>query len=73
MVKPRAPTIQFSKIITLKKNSKELKFLRENIEKLCVQLNEIAIENNKMYRSIGIQFVGSCKTVSPFTIYWDTV
>jgi len=57
MVKPRAPTIQFSKIITLKKNSKELKFLRENIEKLCVQLNEIAIENNKMYRSIGIQFV----------------
>jgi DNA polymerase IV (archaeal DinB-like DNA polymerase) len=67
VVKPRAPTIQFSKITTLKKNSKELEFLRENIEELCVQLNKMAIENNKMYRSIGIQFVNedlSTKTKS---------
>ena len=67
VVKPRAPTIQFSKITTLKKNSKELKFLRENIEELCIQLNKMAIENNKMYRSIGIQFVNedlSTKTKS---------
>jgi len=67
VVKPRAPTIQFSKITTLKKNSKELEFLRENIEKLCIHLNKIAIENNKMYRSIGIQFVNedlSTKTKS---------
>ena len=67
IVKERPPTIQFSKIITLKKNSKELQFLRENIEVLCVQLNKIAIENNKMYRSIGIQFVNedlSTKTKS---------
>ena len=66
-VKPRPPTIQFSKITTLKKNSKELEFLRENIEELCIQLNKIAIENNKMYRSIGIQFVNedlSTKTKS---------
>jgi DNA polymerase IV (DinB-like DNA polymerase) len=67
VVKPRAPTIQFSKIITLKKNSKELQFLQENIEELCMQLNKIAIEKNKMYRSIGIQFVNedlSTKTKS---------
>ena len=67
VVKPRAPTIQFSKITTLKKNSKDLEFLRENIEELCIQLNKIAIENNKMYRSIGIQFVNedlSTKTKS---------
>ena len=67
IVKERPPTIQFSKIITLKKNSKELQFLQENIEVLCVQLNKIAIENNKMYRSIGIQFVNedlSTKTKS---------
>ncbi|MDC0041512.1 DNA polymerase IV [Candidatus Nitrosopelagicus sp.] len=67
IVKERAPTIQFSKIITLKKNSKELEFLRENVIELCVQLNKIAIENNKMYRSIGIQFVNedlSTKTKS---------
>jgi DNA polymerase IV (DinB-like DNA polymerase) len=67
VVRPRAPTIQFSKITTLKKNSKELEFLRENIEELCVQLNKMAIDNNKMYRSIGIQFVNedlSTKTKS---------
>jgi len=67
LVKPRPPTIQFSKIQTLKKNSKELEFLQENVEELCVQLNNLAIENNKMYRSIGIQFVNedlSTKTKS---------
>ena len=67
MVKERPPTIQFSKIVTLKKNSKELGFLLENVMELCVQLNRIAIENNKMYRSIGIQFVNedlSTKTKS---------
>ena len=67
IVKERPPTIQFSKIVTLKKNSKELKFLLENVMELCVQLNKIAIENNKMYRSIGIQFVNedlSTKTKS---------
>ena len=66
-VKPRPPTIQFSKIVTLKKNSKDIEFLRENIEELCLQLNKLAIENNKMYRSIGIQFVNedlSTKTKS---------
>ena len=67
VVKPRPPTIQFSKITTLKKNSKELGFLQENAEELCIQLNRLAIENNKMYRSIGIQFVNedlSTKTKS---------
>jgi DNA polymerase IV (DinB-like DNA polymerase) len=67
IVKERSPTIQFSKITTLKKNSKELEFLQENVMELCVQLNRIAIENNKMYRSIGIQFVNedlSTKTKS---------
>ena len=66
-VKPRPPTIQFSKITTLKKNSKELEFLQENVQELCIQLNKLAIKNNKMYRSIGIQFVNedlSTKTKS---------
>ena len=67
IVKERPPTIQFSKIITLKKNSKEIEFLRENASELCIQLNKLAIDNNKMYRSIGIQFVNedlSIKTKS---------
>ena len=67
LVKLRPPTIQFSKITTLKRNSKEFEFLHENIEELCIQLNKLAIESNKMYRSIGIQFVNedlSTKTKS---------
>jgi DNA polymerase IV (archaeal DinB-like DNA polymerase) len=67
IVKERPPTIQFSKIVTLKKNSKELEFLRKNVIELCIPLNKIAIENYKMYRSIGIQFVNedlSTKTKS---------
>ena len=67
IVKERPPTIQFSKIVTLKKNSKELEFLQGNVNELCTQLNKLAINDNKMYRSIGIQFVNedlSTKTKS---------
>ena len=41
IVKERPPTIQFSKIVTLKKNSKELEFLRENVMELCLSLIHI--------------------------------
>ena len=67
IVKPRAPTIQFSKIITLKENSKSLEFLKENLKILCKQVNTISMEKQKMFRSIGIQFVNedlSTKTKS---------
>ena len=50
-----------------RKNSISFEFLRENVEELCIHLNKLAIENNKMYRSIGIQFVNgdlSSKTKS---------
>ena len=49
------------------KNSKELEFLQGNVNELCTQLNRLAINDNKMYRSIGIQFVNedlSTKTKS---------
>ena len=66
-VRPRAPTIQFSKIITLKENSKNLQFLSDNLKILCEQVHSISIEKQKMFRSIGIQFVNedlSTKTKS---------
>ena len=56
-VKPRPPTIQFSKITTLKENSKSLDFLSENLKFLCEQVHRISNEKQKMFRSIGIQFV----------------
>ena len=67
LVKPRAPTIQFSKIITLKKNSKDFEFLSNNLKILCKEVSAISMEKQKMFRSIGIQFVNedlSTKTKS---------
>ena len=57
LVKLRAPTIQFSKIITLKENSKDLEFLSDNLKILCKQVNTISVGKQKMFRSVGIQFV----------------
>ena len=57
LVKLRAPTIQFSKIINLKENSKDLEFLSDNLKILCKQVNTISVEKQKMFRSVGIQFV----------------
>ncbi|MGI0055981.1 MAG: DNA polymerase IV [Nitrosarchaeum sp.] len=56
-VKEREASIQYSKIITLKKDSKEYDFLAENLRELCTELHEVIQKNNRMFKSIGIQFV----------------
>jgi len=56
-VKEREPRIQFSKIVTLKKDSKEFEFLAENLKEICKELHRVVIENNRMFKSVGIQFV----------------
>ena len=58
-VKEKEESIQYSKIITLKKDSKEYKFLLENLYELCKQIQNIVKKNNKMFKSIGIHFVQS--------------
>ena len=58
-VKEREPTIQFSKIVTLKEDSKDFKFLSENLKELCKELHKIIIKNNRMFKSVGIQFIQS--------------
>ena len=63
LVKLRAPTIQFSKIITLKENSKDLEFLSDNLKILCKQVNTISVGKQKMFRSVGIQFVNEDLTM----------
>ena len=62
-VKPHLPTIQFSKIITLKENSKELDFLMDNLNVLIRHVYEIVMKNGKLFRSIGLQFVNEDLTV----------
>ena len=58
-VKERDPSLQYSKITTLRKDSKEFDFLAENINQICVELHEVVKKNNKMFKSVGIQFIQS--------------
>jgi len=62
-VKEKQPSIQFSKITTLKENSKNFEFLQKNLLKLCKQVHGIAVDNQKMFRSVGIQFVNEDLTM----------
>jgi DNA polymerase IV (DinB-like DNA polymerase) len=56
-VKEREASIQYSKIITLKKDSKDYDYLAENLIGLCRELHDVIQKNNRMFKSIGIQFV----------------
>lgn len=58
-VKEREPSTQYSKIVTLKKDSKEYKFLLENTLSLCHELHKVVKKNNRLFKSVGIQFVQS--------------
>ena len=58
-VKEKEERIQYSKITTLKKDSKDHEFLLENLQELCKQVHHVIMKNNKMFKSIGIHFVQS--------------
>jgi len=58
-VKEREARIQYSKIMTLKKDSKDYQFLNENLIELCKEVHNIVKKNNQMFKSIGIHFVQS--------------
>jgi len=59
LVKEREDRIQYSKITTLKKDSKDYEFLSENILELCKDVHDIVKKNNQMFKSVGIHFVQS--------------
>lgn len=56
-VRERADSTQFSKISTLKKDSKDYDFLLEALREICKELHHVVLENNKMFKSVGIQFI----------------
>lgn len=58
-VKERDASTQYSKIVTLKKDSKEYDFLAENINELCKELHWVIQKNNRMFKSVGVQFIMS--------------
>jgi len=58
-VQTREPNIQLSKIMTLKKDSLELEIILENLNQLCSEVHEIILNQNKMFKSVGIQIIQS--------------
>ena len=58
-VSPRHDPIQYSRIVTLKQDSKDFDFLAKDLEKLCDDLHETIIKDNILFKSVGIQFVQS--------------
>lgn len=58
-VSPRHDPIQYSRIITLKQDSKDFNFLANDLEKLCDDLHKAIIRDGILFKSIGIQFVQS--------------
>jgi len=58
-VKEKEGRIQYSKIMTLKKDSKDPQFLLENIRELCKEVHVVVRKNNQMFKSVGIHFVQS--------------
>jgi len=51
----RSPTVQISKISTLKKDSNDYNFLEESLIELCNQLHTVILRENKIFKSVGIQ------------------
>ncbi|MGY5148624.1 MAG: DNA polymerase IV [Candidatus Nitrosopumilus sp. bin_68KS] len=58
-VKEREASIQYSKISTLKKDSKDYQFLYENIVELCKEVHDVLMKDNRMFKSVGIHIVQS--------------
>jgi len=58
-VKEKEGRIQYSKIMTLKKDSKDPQFLLENIREVCKEVHTVVRKNNQMFKSVGIHFVQS--------------
>ena len=58
-VSARHDHIQYSRIVTLKQDSKDFDFLVKDLEKLCDNLHETIMKDNLLFKSVGIQFVQS--------------
>ena len=56
-VTEKEPSVQYSKISTLSKDSTDEDYLLSNLSRMCEQIHEIVMKNGKLFRSVGIQFV----------------
>lgn len=55
----RQEATQYSRITTLKEDSKDYNFLAKDLEKLCKEIHSSIMEDSIIFKSIGIQLVQS--------------
>ena len=58
-VTEREPSIQYSKMTTLRTDSKDPEFLSENLQVLCSELHRTVLKSGRLFKSVGVQFVQS--------------
>ena len=58
-VKTREPNTQFSKIMTMKKDSVDFNYILTNLEELCKEVHQVVLNKNQMFKSIGIHLIQS--------------
>jgi DNA polymerase IV (DinB-like DNA polymerase) len=58
-VAERQSAIQYSRIVTLKEDTKDVNLLSNSIDEICVDLHKTVLKHGKMFKSVGIQFVQS--------------
>lgn len=56
-VSPRADPVQYSRMITLKQDTKDFQLLLEDIEILCDEIHAAIIRDGLLFKSVGIQFI----------------
>lgn len=58
-VSQRQEATQYSRITTLKEDSNDYDFLAKDLEKLCEDIHATILNENMVFKSVGIQFVQS--------------
>ena len=58
-VSQRQEATQYSRITTLKEDSKDYDFLAKDLERLCEDVHATILKDNVLFKSVGIQFVQS--------------
>lgn len=58
-VAEREPRVQFSRIVTLKEDSKEFDSLHRDLMRICGDVHRMVQDNRVLFRSVGIQFIHS--------------
>lgn len=56
-VSPRGDPIQYSRIVTLKHDTKDFAYLANELTILCTEIQETVLKDNLVFKSVGIQFV----------------